>query len=132
MPGIYRIEMHLQRVSGDVASWRGSNQLFECVTQALPVWRTIPQEVREEYLAGAQLASGSAPEAIAAQLGRRFSQSRAVAATGEEKEGDTGPVGACGSLAKSGIRPRITMAHLRPVAYGPEGEGPFNFPSNSH
>ena len=67
MPGIYRIEMHLQRVSGDVASWQRLNTSFlNVLRKRFLVWRTIPQEVREEYLAaGAQLASGSAPEAIA-------------------------------------------------------------------
>ena len=67
MPGIYRIEMHLQRVSGDVASWQRLNTSFlNVLRKRFLVWRTIPQEVREEYLvAGVQLASGSAPEAIA-------------------------------------------------------------------
>ena len=64
---IYKIETHIERVSGDVVSWQRMNRNFlNVLRKRFLVWRTIPQEVREEYLAaGAQLVSGSAPEAIA-------------------------------------------------------------------
>ena len=49
--GIYRIEIHLQRVSGDVASWRRLNTGFlDVLRKRFLVWRTLPPEVREEYL----------------------------------------------------------------------------------
>ena len=51
IPGIYRIEMHLQRVSGDVVSWQRLNTSFlNVLRKRFLVWRTIAPEVREEYL----------------------------------------------------------------------------------
>ena len=66
MPGIYRIEMHLQRVSGDVASWKRLNTSFLSVLRKrFLVWRTIPAEVRGEYLvAGERLAAGEVVEMV--------------------------------------------------------------------
>jgi len=49
--GIYRIEMHLQRTSGDVASWRRLNTSFlNVLRKRFLVWRTITPEVRQEYM----------------------------------------------------------------------------------
>ena len=49
--GIYRIEIHLQRISGDVASWRRLNTGFlDVLRKRFLVWRTLPSEVQEEYL----------------------------------------------------------------------------------
>lgn len=64
IPGIYRIEMQLQRVSGDVASWKRLNTSFLGVLRKrFLVWRTIPAEVRAEYLlAGERLAAGEVEE----------------------------------------------------------------------
>lgn len=51
IPGIYRIEMHLQRVSGDVVSWQRLNTSFlNVLRKRFLVWRTIAPEMREEYL----------------------------------------------------------------------------------
>ena len=51
MGGIYRIEIHLQRVSGDVASWRRLNTGFlNVLRKRFLVWRTLSPDVREEYL----------------------------------------------------------------------------------
>jgi hypothetical protein len=51
IPGIYRIEMRLQRVSGDVASWRRLNSGFlNVLRKRFLVWRTIAPEMRAEYL----------------------------------------------------------------------------------
>jgi hypothetical protein len=50
MPGIYRIEMQIERVSGDVASWKRLNTSFlHVLRKRFLVWRTIPQEVRQTY-----------------------------------------------------------------------------------
>jgi len=64
IPGIYRIKMQLQRVSGDVASWKRLNTSFLGVLRKrFLVWRTIPAEVRAEYLlAGERLAAGEVEE----------------------------------------------------------------------
>ena len=60
--GIYRIEILLERVSGDVASWQRLNTRFLSVLRKrFLVWRTIPLEMRAEYVAvGEQLATESA------------------------------------------------------------------------
>jgi hypothetical protein len=51
IPGIYRIEMELQRVSGDVASWRRLNSGFlNVLRKRFLVWRTLDPEMRAEYL----------------------------------------------------------------------------------
>jgi len=47
---IYRIEMDLQRVSGDVASWVRMNRNFLTVLRKrFLVWRTLPESLRAEY-----------------------------------------------------------------------------------
>ncbi len=62
--GIYRIEMELERVSGDVASWKRLNTGFlNVLRKRFLVWRTIPQEMREEYrLQGDALAGAGSPQ----------------------------------------------------------------------
>lgn len=51
IPGIYRIEMELRRVSGDVASWRRLNSGFlNVLRKRFLVWRTIDIVTRAEYL----------------------------------------------------------------------------------
>ena len=61
IPGIYRIEMHLQRISGDVVSWQRLNTSFlNVLRKRFLVWATIAPEVREEYLIeGEKLAQGT-------------------------------------------------------------------------
>lgn len=47
---IYRIEMELQRVSGDVASWVRMNRNFlNVLRKRFLVWRTLPQTLRDDY-----------------------------------------------------------------------------------
>lgn len=62
--GIYRIEMHLRRTSGDVASWQRLNTSFlDVLRKRFLVWRTITPEVRQEYMAlGRELAEGQKAE----------------------------------------------------------------------
>ncbi|MBI2503222.1 MAG: FtsX-like permease family protein [Candidatus Latescibacteria bacterium] len=51
IPGIYRIEMELRRISGDVASWRRLNSGFlNVLRKRFLVWRTIDPATRAEYL----------------------------------------------------------------------------------
>ena len=66
IPGIYRIEMHLQRISGDVVSWQRLNTSFlNVLRKRFLVWRTIAPEVREEYLIeGEKLAQGTGAEQL--------------------------------------------------------------------
>ncbi len=50
MPGIYRIEIDLQRLSGDVASWKRLNTSFiNVLRKRFLVWRTVAQELRQNY-----------------------------------------------------------------------------------
>ena len=60
--GIYQIEIQLERVSGDVASWKRLNTSFlNVLRKRFLVWRTIPQDMRETYrLQGENLARGEA------------------------------------------------------------------------
>ena len=60
--GIYQIEMQLERVSGDVASWKRLNTSFlNVLRKRFLVWRTIPQDMRQEYRQqGEDLARGEA------------------------------------------------------------------------
>lgn len=52
VPGIYRIEMELTRLSGDVASWQRLNTGFlNVLRKRFLVWRTVEGATREEYLA---------------------------------------------------------------------------------
>ena len=49
---IYKIEMHIERLSGDVASWQRMNRNFLTVLRKrFLVWRTLPTGIREEYQA---------------------------------------------------------------------------------
>jgi hypothetical protein len=49
--GIYGVEVHIQRLSGDVASWQRINRGFlNTIRKHFLIWRTLPQEVREEYI----------------------------------------------------------------------------------
>jgi hypothetical protein len=51
-PGIYRIEMRIHRVSGDVASWKRLNTNFLGVLRKrFLVWRTVTDDVRADYQA---------------------------------------------------------------------------------
>ena len=50
LPGIYRIEIYLERISGDVASWKRLNTSFiNVLRKRFLVWRTIPSELRQTY-----------------------------------------------------------------------------------
>jgi hypothetical protein len=64
--GIYRIEMEIQRTSGDVASWKRLNTRFlDVLRKRFLVWRTIAPEIREEYLTlGRELAQESRPQIL--------------------------------------------------------------------
>ncbi|MEE2659879.1 MAG: FtsX-like permease family protein [Candidatus Latescibacterota bacterium] len=61
--GVYRVEMEIYRVSGDVASWRRLNTTFlNVLRKRFLVWRTVSDEVRQEYLdEGAQLVQAEVP-----------------------------------------------------------------------
>ena len=51
LDGIYRIEMEITRVSGDVASWKRLNTTFlNVLRKRFLVWRTVPDEMRQKYL----------------------------------------------------------------------------------
>ncbi len=65
LAGVYRIEIELHRVSGDVASWKRLNTGFlNVLRKRFLVWRTISGELREEYLEeGRALAGGPAETA---------------------------------------------------------------------
>jgi hypothetical protein len=61
LDGIYRIEMEITRISGDVASWKRLNTTFlNVLRKRFLVWRTVSQQMREEYLVqGRQLVEAS-------------------------------------------------------------------------
>ncbi|MEW6751869.1 MAG: FtsX-like permease family protein [Candidatus Latescibacterota bacterium] len=47
---VYRIAMHLHRLSGDVASWQRLNRGFlNVLRRRFLVWRTVPAAVRQQY-----------------------------------------------------------------------------------
>ncbi|MSS73130.1 MAG: FtsX-like permease family protein [Candidatus Latescibacteria bacterium] len=49
--GIYGVEVHIQRLSGDVASWQRINRGFlNTIRKHFLIWRTLPQEVKDEYI----------------------------------------------------------------------------------
>jgi hypothetical protein len=49
---IYKIEMHIERLSGDMVSWQRMNRNFLTVLRKrFLVWRTLPAGIREEYQA---------------------------------------------------------------------------------
>jgi len=61
---IYRIAMHIQRHSGDTASWKRINRGFlNVLRKRFLVWRTIPAEERERY-------ADRATEMVAAAAGQ--------------------------------------------------------------
>jgi len=47
---IYKIEIHIRRLSGDVASWQRMNRNFlKVLRKRFLVWRTLPSGIREDY-----------------------------------------------------------------------------------
>ncbi len=49
---IYKIETHIERVSGDVVSWQRMNRNFlNVLRKRFLVWRTLPSGIRGEYAA---------------------------------------------------------------------------------
>ena len=63
LDGIYRIEMEITRLSGDVASWKRLNTTFLTVLRKrFLVWRTVSEQMRKDYLeAGKQLTDVDSP-----------------------------------------------------------------------
>ena len=48
--GVYRILLHIRRLSGDLASWKRINRRFlNVLRKRFLVWRTVPQDVKERY-----------------------------------------------------------------------------------
>ena len=48
--GIYRIEVHIHRLSGDVNSWQRVNRRFlNDIRKLFLVWKTMPPETKEDY-----------------------------------------------------------------------------------
>ena len=64
---IYKIEVVIHRLSGDVASWKRINRGFlNVLRKRFLVWRTVPQELKLRYAEeGKQILSGEAVEATA-------------------------------------------------------------------
>ena len=62
---IYRIEVEINRLSGDVASWKRINRGFlNALRKRFLVWRTIPGELKHNYAEeGRQILSGETQEA---------------------------------------------------------------------
>lgn len=62
---IYRIEVIINRLSGDVASWKRINRGFlNALRKRFLVWRTIPAELKRSYAEeGQQILSGETQEA---------------------------------------------------------------------
>jgi hypothetical protein len=49
--GIYGVQVHIRRLSGDVASWQRINRGFlNTIRRHFLIWRTLSQEVKEEYI----------------------------------------------------------------------------------
>ena len=61
---IYRIEVEINRLSGDVASWKRINRGFlNALRKRFLVWRTIPGELKHSYAEeGRQILSGETQE----------------------------------------------------------------------
>ena len=67
---IYKIETHIERLSGDVASWQRMNRKFlNVLRKRFLVWRTLAPGIRQGYqdevekaFAGAGAASGVVPK----------------------------------------------------------------------
>lgn len=48
--GIYGVEVHIQRLSGDMASWQRINRGFlNTIRKHFLIWRTLPQEMKDGY-----------------------------------------------------------------------------------
>ena len=64
---IYRIEVVINRLSGDVASWKRINRGFlNALRKRFLVWRTIPAELKRNYATeGRQILSGEVAEITA-------------------------------------------------------------------
>ena len=64
---IYRIEVVINRLSGDVASWKRINRGFlNALRKRFLVWRTIPVDLKHNYAEeGKQILSGETAEATA-------------------------------------------------------------------
>jgi len=54
---IYRIEVHIHRLSGEVASWKRLNRGFlSSLRKRFLVWRTVSPDMKQQYTAeGKQL-----------------------------------------------------------------------------
>ncbi len=63
MEDVFEILLDLERVSGDVSSWRRVNRRFlNTLRKQFLIWRTLRAEERDRYL-GLTPASGAAAEA---------------------------------------------------------------------
>jgi len=64
---IYKIEVIINRLSGDVASWKRINRGFlNVLRKRFLVWRTIPPELKHQYAQeGQQILAGDAQETTA-------------------------------------------------------------------
>jgi hypothetical protein len=63
MEDVFEIWLHLERVSGDVSSWRRVNRRFlNTLRKQFLIWRTLRAEERDRYL-GLTAAAGQAAEA---------------------------------------------------------------------
>jgi len=60
---VFEIMLHLERVSGDVSSWRRVNRRFlNTLRKQFLIWRTLRAEERDRYL-GAAPPTGAVAEA---------------------------------------------------------------------
>jgi hypothetical protein len=63
MEDVFEILLDLERVSGDVSSWRRVNRRFlNTMRKQFLIWRTLRAEERDKYL-GLTQAPGATPEA---------------------------------------------------------------------
>ena len=64
---IYKIEVVIHRLSGDVASWKRINRGFlNVLRKRFLVWRTIPQDLKHHYAEeGKRMLSGEAAQVTA-------------------------------------------------------------------
>lgn len=50
LEGVYSVELHLARLSGDVSNWKRINRRFlNVVRQQFLIWRTLPEKERQKY-----------------------------------------------------------------------------------
>ncbi len=64
MEDVFEIRLHLERVSGDVSSWRRVNRRFlNTLRKQFLIWRTLRAEDRDRYLGLRPAAAGPAAEA---------------------------------------------------------------------